>query len=73
MAFMMNKLLVKFLLKNKYNFLAQYYFEIQVHTILVCALYSIKYGREFCCYIRSACCTHMAISKVEKSAQVLSC
>ncbi len=48
-AFMMNKLpmivfFLKLFLKNKYNFFAKNHCEIQVCTILVCTLYSIKYG-----------------------------
>jgi hypothetical protein len=45
---MMNKLaiiiLVKLFLKNKIYFFDKNYYEIQVRTILVCALYSIKYS-----------------------------
>jgi hypothetical protein len=37
---------VKLLLKIKNNFFAKNYCEIQVRTILICALYSIKYGIE---------------------------
>ncbi len=48
MAFMMNKLEiikpVKLFLKNKNNFFAKNHCEIQVRTILVYTLYSIKYG-----------------------------
>jgi hypothetical protein len=36
--------LVKLFLKNKNNFLAKNHFEIQVRTILICTLYSIKYS-----------------------------
>ncbi len=43
MASMMNKL-VKLFLKNKINFFAKNHCEIQLHTILVCALYLIKYS-----------------------------
>ncbi len=35
---------MKLFLKNKNNFFAKNYCEIQVRTILVCTLYSIKYG-----------------------------
>ncbi len=35
---------MKLFLKNKNNFFATNHCEIQVRTILVCALYSIKYG-----------------------------
>jgi hypothetical protein len=38
-------ILVKLSLKNKNNFFAKYHCEIQVHTILVCTLYSIKYSK----------------------------
>ncbi len=48
MAFMMNKLAMnnscEIILENKDNFFVKYHCEIQVPTILVCALYSIKYG-----------------------------
>ncbi len=44
MAFMMNEL-VKLFLKHKQYFFAKNHCEIQVHTILVCALYSIKYDK----------------------------
>jgi hypothetical protein len=49
MASMMNKLviLLKLFLKNKINFFAKNHCQIQVHTILVCALYSIKYSNLF--------------------------
>jgi len=47
MAFMMNKLAIinscEIILEKK-TFFAKNHCEIQVHTILVCALYSIKYG-----------------------------
>jgi hypothetical protein len=36
---------VKLFLKNRNNFFAKNHCEIQVRTILVCALYLIKYGR----------------------------
>jgi len=39
--------LMKLLLKDKNNFLAKNYFEIQVCITLVCALYAIKYGKNF--------------------------
>jgi hypothetical protein len=46
MAFMMNKLAMndfcEIIVENKNN---KNYFEIQVRTILVCALYSIKCGK----------------------------
>ncbi len=35
---------MKLFLKNKIIFLAKNHWEIQVHTILVCTLYLIKYG-----------------------------
>jgi hypothetical protein len=35
---------MKLFLKNKNNFFAKNHCEIQVHTILVCAFYSVKYG-----------------------------
>jgi hypothetical protein len=35
---------MKLFLKNKNNFLVKNHCEIQVRTILVCTLYSIKYG-----------------------------
>jgi hypothetical protein len=38
---------VKLLLKNKNNFFAKNHCEIQLCTILVCALYPIKYGTYF--------------------------
>ncbi len=45
---MMNKLAMinscEIILENKINFLVKIHCEIQVHTILVCTLYSIKYG-----------------------------
>jgi hypothetical protein len=49
MAFEMNKLAMNdsceiTVEKYKYFFLANNYFEIQVHTLLVCALYLIKYS-----------------------------
>jgi hypothetical protein len=48
MAFMMNKFaslfLVKLFLKNINIFFAKIHCEFQVRTILVCALYSIKYS-----------------------------
>jgi len=39
--------LVKLFLKNKNIFFAKNYYEFQVRTILVCALYSINYGKLF--------------------------
>jgi hypothetical protein len=49
MACMMNKLAMinscEIILKNKINFFDKNYCEIQVFTILVCELYSIKYGK----------------------------
>jgi hypothetical protein len=49
MGFMMNKLAMInsceiILEKIKINFFAKNHCEIQVHTLLVCAIYSIKYG-----------------------------
>jgi hypothetical protein len=37
---------VKLFLKNKNNIFAKNHCEIKVRTILVCALYSIKYGKQ---------------------------
>jgi hypothetical protein len=57
MVFMINKLamlksceiiLVKLFLKNKIFFFAKNHCEIQVRTMLVCTLYSIKYSKCFC-------------------------
>ncbi len=48
MAFMMNKLAMinscEIILEMKNNFFAKNHCEIQVRTILVCTLYSIKYS-----------------------------
>ncbi len=48
MAFMMNKLAkinsCKIILEKNKNISSKNHCEIQVRTILVCALYSIKYG-----------------------------
>jgi hypothetical protein len=48
MASMMNKFAMinscEIILENKINFFAKNHYEIQVCTILVCTLYSIKYG-----------------------------
>ncbi len=48
MAFMTNKLAMtnscEIILENKNNFFAKNHCEIQERTILVCTLYSIKYG-----------------------------
>jgi hypothetical protein len=46
MAFMMINS-CEIILENKNNFFVKNHCEIQVHTILVCALYSIKYGNFF--------------------------
>ncbi len=47
-AFMMNKLVMiisyEIILEKQKKFFAKNHCEIQVHIILVCALYSIKYG-----------------------------
>ena len=37
---------MKYFLKNKNNFFAKNHCEVQACTILVCALYSIKYGTQ---------------------------
>jgi hypothetical protein len=55
MASMMNKLGMinswEIILKNKIIFFAKNHHEIQVSTILVCELYSIKYGKYFILYL----------------------
>ncbi len=43
MVFVMNELAtIRLFLKNKNNFFAKNHYEIQVGTLLVCGLYSIK-------------------------------
>ncbi len=44
-------ILVKLFLKNKIFFFAKNHCEIQVHAILVRALYTIKYGNKMCCSV----------------------
>ena len=51
MAFMMNKLAMinpcEIILEKLNNFFAKNHCEIQVRTILVCVLWSIKYGTSY--------------------------
>ncbi len=44
-------ILVNLFLKNNINFFAKNHSEIQVRTVLVCALYSIKYGKSCKTYL----------------------
>jgi len=54
---MMNKLAMINSCENilKKEILIKNHCEIQVHIILVCALYSIKYGKLFCAMIKLFC------------------
>ncbi len=59
MAFMMNKLAMinSFeITLEKYNFFAKNHCEIKVRTILICALYSIKYGNLIAINLVILCC-----------------